>query len=102
DLPLMRPDNEYGRITKGAALAMMGRLLMSEKRWDEASEVYNQIIDLGIYSIDPRYKELFEVGGEKSPEVLLAFVLVENDYGDDIIKLCMPTAFGARSQLNVF
>lgn len=102
DLPLMRPDNEYGRITKGAALAMMGRLLMSEKRWDEASEVYNQIIDLGIYSIDPRYKELFEVGGEKSPEVLLAFVLVENDYGDDIIKLCMPTAFGGWSQLNVF
>lgn len=102
NLPGTRPNSEYGRITKGAALAIKGRLLMSEKRWSEAAQTYKQIIDLGIYQIDPRYKQLFEDEGEMNKEVILAFPLVENTYGDDVIKLSIPTALGGWKQFNVF
>jgi hypothetical protein len=30
-LPVTRPDSEHGRITKGGALAILGRVLMAEK-----------------------------------------------------------------------
>jgi starch-binding outer membrane protein, SusD/RagB family len=36
-LPETRPAGEHGRIIKGAALAIKGRLLMSEKNWTEAA-----------------------------------------------------------------
>lgn len=101
-LPLTRPDSEYGRVTRGAALAIKGRLLMSEKRWTEAAQVYKQIIDMGIYQIDPRYKELFETKGKKSKEFVYALPYIENDYGDDIQKICKPSANGGWHQINVF
>ncbi len=101
-LPLTRPDNEYGRVTKGAALAIQGRLLMAEQRWTEAAQIFKQIMDMGIYEIDPRYKELFEYAGEKSKEVIHAFPYIENEYGTDIQKLCMPSANGGWHQLNAF
>ena len=34
-LPITRPDQEYGRITRGGALAILGRVLMVEERWEE-------------------------------------------------------------------
>lgn len=71
-LPATRPDSEKGRATKGAALAFKGRLLMAEGRWSEAAETYKSIIDLGVHSIDPRYKELFIEEGEGSPEIIFA------------------------------
>lgn len=101
-LPVSRPNNEYGRVTKGAALAIQGRLLMAEQKWTEAAQIYKQIMDLGIYQIDPRYKELFEYAGEKSKEVVHAFPYLENVYGDDIQKMCMPAANGGWHQVNAF
>ncbi len=71
-LPATRPDSERGRAVKAAALAFKGRLLMAEERWSEASETYKSIIDLGVHSIDPRYKELFLEEGEDSPEIIFA------------------------------
>jgi len=77
DLPVSRPASEKGRIEKGAALAMKGRLLMAEERWSEAAETYENIIDLGRYIIDPRYKKLFEDEGENSDEIVLSLGLEE-------------------------
>jgi len=84
DLPEVRPDNERGRITKGGALALLGRAQMAEKLWSDAVDTYQQIIDLGLYSIDPRFKELFEDGGENSSENILSIVRMDDFYGNSI------------------
>lgn len=82
DLPAVRPDGEKGRILKGAALGIVGRLLMIQKKWPEAAAVYKQIIDLNSYIIDPRYKQIFEEAGEGSKEILLSVNCVASLYGN--------------------
>ncbi len=94
DLPVNRPDSEYGRITKGGALAILGRVLLADQRWEEARNVYKQIMDLGIYSIDPRFKEIFEDSGNDSQEYVLVSVRKQDDYGTPILRGCHGFDFG--------
>ncbi len=83
-LPSTRPGEEKGRITKGGALALLGRVQMAEKRWTDAISTYKQIIDLEIYEIDPRFKELFEDDGENSTEIILSMKRMPELYGNSI------------------
>jgi len=48
-------DAENGRLTAGAALGILGRLQMAEKKWSDATATYKKIIDFKCYSIDPKY-----------------------------------------------
>ncbi len=93
-LPVTRPDAEQGRITKGGALAVLGRVLMAEKRWGEARDVYKQIIDLGIYIIDPRFKQIFEEKGESSKEHILVSVRMQDVYGTPMLRGCHGFDYG--------
>ncbi|SCD18944.1 SusD domain-containing protein [Proteiniphilum saccharofermentans] len=93
-LPVIRPDDEHGRITKGGALGILGRVLMSEKRWEDAKDVYEQIINMGIYIIDPRFKEIFEEKGESSKEHVLVSVRMEDVYGTPMLRGCHGFDFG--------
>jgi len=93
-LPAARSDDEYGRITKGGALAILGRVLMAEKRWVEARDIYKQIIDLGIYAIDPRFKQIFEEKGESSKEHVLVSVRMQDVYGTPMLRGCHGFDFG--------
>lgn len=101
-LPETRPYEEDGRITKAAALAIKGRLLMSEKRWSEAADAYKQIIEMDVYMIDPRYKELFEDDGEINNEVIWALKRKAESFGDRIIQESTPFAFGGWHNWNIF
>lgn len=94
DLPPTRPDNEKGRITKGGALAILGRVFLAEKRWTDAKNVYKQIIDLNIYIIDPRFKELFEDGGENSREIILTSKRMPDVYGNSILLSSLGFTWG--------
>ncbi len=94
DLPVTRPADQKGRITKGGALATLGRVQLAEKKWADAVTTYKQIIDLGIYSIDPRFKELFEDGGENSPEIILTSVRMPNLYANSMLLSCLGFTWG--------
>lgn len=61
-------DAENGRASKQAALAFLGRILLSEKRFSEASAAYRTIINLGENQIDPEYAGLFTPARETSTE----------------------------------
>lgn len=94
DLPVTRPDNQKGRITKGGALAILGRIFLAEERWDDAKSTYKQIMDLNIYIIDPRFKELFEDGGENSREIILTSKRMPDVYGNSILLSCLGFTWG--------
>ncbi|MCK4816353.1 RagB/SusD family nutrient uptake outer membrane protein, partial [bacterium] len=83
-LPSTRPGEEKGRITKGGALALLGRVQMAEKLWTNAANTYKQIMDLEIYEIDSRFKELFEDDGENSTEIILSMKRMPELYGNSI------------------
>lgn len=61
---------ERGRITKGAALGVLGRLALYNEKWDLAIKSYRQIIDLGVYGLYDDYSKLFTEEGEKSNEIV--------------------------------
>ncbi len=98
DLPLSRPSAEKGRIEKGAALAMKGRLLMAEERWAEAATTYEEVINSDVYDIDPRYKKLFEDEGDNSVETILALKFTENLDGDAKVQFQMPSTFAGGNE----
>jgi hypothetical protein len=81
-------------MTKGAALAILGRVQMAEELWNEAKATYKQIIDLNVYSIDPRFKELFEDGGENSPEIVMTSVRMPDVYGNSILLSSLGFTWG--------
>jgi len=87
DLPVRRPASEKGRIEKGVALAIKGRLLMAEQRWSEAAATYKEIIDLNRYIIDPRFKKLFEDEGDNSDEYIFSTIYTEGEDGQRISQL---------------
>lgn len=101
-LPIERPSSEKGRIEKGAALALKGRFLMAEQRWSDAANAYNELIDLDRYSIDPRFKELFEDEGDDSNEIIFARQYIEGpELGEATTNFHMVVGtFGGTSGLN--
>jgi starch-binding outer membrane protein, SusD/RagB family len=84
DLSATQPDSERGRITKGAALAILGRVQMAQKLWPEAKATYKAIIDLGIYSLHPTFKDVFIDNGENSSEIIMTSVRMNDVYGTSI------------------
>lgn len=72
---------ERGRVAKGAALALRMREALYYEDWATAKDRAQQIIDLGQYSLDPDYENLFTVAGQSSPEIILAVQYVENTKG---------------------
>jgi tetratricopeptide (TPR) repeat protein len=70
------PSSEIGRASKQAALAFLGRLYLAEKRFAEASEVYQQIINYGDNIIDSKYGPLFTTENENSRENIFSVQFV--------------------------
>ncbi len=69
-LPSTYPDNNLGRISKGAALAVKSRALLymasplnnpanSTTKWQAAADAAKAVIDLNLYSLYPDYKAQF-------------------------------------------
>lgn len=79
DLPRYKdiPTSEFGRASKQAALAFLGRVYLAEKRFIDASSVYKQIIDFGDNSIDPDYSSIFNTTNEKSAENIFSMQYFE-------------------------
>lgn len=101
-LPESYPDAQKGRITKGAALAILGRVQMSQNLWADAVNTYKQIIDMNLYSIDPRYKQLFEIAGENSPEIILSLDRMPGVFTTLVQRSCIPFMYGGYHQFNVY
>lgn len=73
DLKATAPDlpetADRGRLTRGAAYAILGRLALYNEKWSDAIAAYEEVMKLG-YSLHPSYKELFTQKGETSNEII--------------------------------
>ena len=70
--------SERGRIAKGAALALRMREALYYGDWETAKSKAQEIIDLGVYDLDPDYTNLFKVAGQDSKEIILAVQYIPN------------------------
>jgi hypothetical protein len=102
NLPVTRPAAEHGRIIKSAALAVKGRLLLAEERWSEAASVYKKIMDLGVHSIDPDYKALFDGTKEQSDEIILSSKYIKNQVYNGLQRDVRPNLYGGWHHYNPY
>ena len=70
-LPETYAANDWGRFTKGAAYAILVKLYMQEKRWQDAEAVCREIMKLG-YALQPSYSSVFSVENAKNNEIIWA------------------------------
>lgn len=59
---------QKGRITKGAALALLGKALLFQNKFGEASTVLEDVINNGPYDLVTDYNSIFESVGENNIE----------------------------------
>lgn len=55
-----------GRVTKGAALALLGKAYLFQNKFDEAATVLDEVINDGPYSLYPDYAGIFRVANESN------------------------------------
>ena len=60
--------NDLGRATQGAAMAFLGKAYLFNKHYDSAATQFKKVIDLGIYSLMPNYKDNFTESAENNAE----------------------------------
>jgi len=63
-------NHEVGRITKGAALTLSGKVYLTLKDYDNAQTALDQVTTLG-YTLNPNYEDVFKQ--KNSPEGILEF-----------------------------
>jgi starch-binding outer membrane protein, SusD/RagB family len=59
-----------GRITKGAALALLGKAYLYQDKFTEAASTLDQVINKGIYALFNDVNTLFRVANESSSETV--------------------------------
>ncbi len=62
--------NDPGRVGKGAAYMLQLKLALFEEDWDTAVDAAQAVIDLGIYSLQPNYADIFTLENENNSEVI--------------------------------
>ena len=78
-LPLSWSGGDYGRVTKGAALTLLGKAYLQSvsqtgdaTAYQKALDAFRQVQTLG-YVLDPNYASLFDGSNEKSKEIIFSF-----------------------------
>lgn len=78
-LPIEWDNTNKGRATSGAALALKGKVLLYDKKYDEAKACFEEVIGetpdskyKGVYALYPKYEDLFKPEGDSSNEMIFA------------------------------
>lgn len=69
-LPATWGTADYGRATKGAALALLAKTYLFEKKWALAAQTAKAVEDLGVYSLLPVYADNFRAATKNNPEAV--------------------------------
>ncbi len=102
DLPRYKDmsSSEFGRASKQAALAFLGRINLAEKNYDAAAQAYKQIIDFGDNIIDPNYESIFNTTNETSAENIFSVQYYEGLAGNALTQHALPANKGGWHIVN--
>jgi hypothetical protein len=66
-LPATYPAAQLGRVTKGAALSLLGKTYLTQKKYADAVTTLKQVTALG-YTLNPVYADNFNTAKKNGPE----------------------------------
>jgi starch-binding outer membrane protein, SusD/RagB family len=55
---------DYGRLTKGAAQALLAKVYLQQGKWTECAGVAQELINSGEYMLEPDYMDIFALENE--------------------------------------
>ena len=69
-LPDSYSTEDAGRVTRGAALGMLGKVSLYQSKWQEAVNYFHQLENLGLYGLLDNYADNFRVAFKNSKEAV--------------------------------
>ncbi len=90
-LPVRQDD--YYRITKGAALGILTKHYLNTKQWQKTVTTTQQLIALGEYSLFPDYIGLFAADNDRNSEYIFATALDRSLTGNTWMSLSLPPGY---------
>ena len=84
ELPLKseyRPE-DIGRITKGAAQALLLKAFVWQRKWSDAVQVATELTASGQYSLVPNFRDNFTLAGENGVESVFEIQYMNRSNGD--------------------
>ena len=110
NLPASYSSADLGRATKGAALALLAKTLMQEKKYDAAQNALQWMVEgdgKNVYSLMPNYKDNFVITSENNKESVFEWQFAENptenndndvnanhNYGSSLSQFFAPPGIG--------
>ena len=91
DLPEVVSGQDYGRITKGAALTLKGWCELFAYKYADAAASNKAVIDMGVYALYPDYQAFFLPEGNNSNEGILFRQYIPGVKGGRESSLLGPT-----------
>ena len=79
-LPPSYPANQKGKITKGAALTLLGKVYLTRKNYNSAISTLKEVTTLG-YTLNANYKDNFDPAKKNGPESIFE---VQYQGGNDL------------------
>ena len=77
-LPVAYNDADWGRITKGAAIALLGKVFLFDQQWGNAVEQFGKLLSSPYaYDLHSEYYQLFDHKWEKNNEVLFSIQFID-------------------------
>ncbi|MGV3559916.1 RagB/SusD family nutrient uptake outer membrane protein [Larkinella arboricola] len=92
--------SQYGRATKGAALSLLTRFYLNNKKWQETAETAKKVIDLNVYQLfsGPNRTDLFDIANEKNSEfIYIRPSLAQPGLGDNYMPHAAPPNYKFRT-----
>lgn len=82
-MPEKQPAAKLGRATKGAALSLLGKVYLTNKRYADAVTTLKQVLTLG-YSLMPSYADVFDPTKKNNAESIFEIQYQgDNDQGEN-------------------
>jgi hypothetical protein len=78
-----------GRITKGAALALLGKVYLYQNKFAESATVLDRVITEGPYDLFNNFETMFRVANESSSETVFDIQYVGTDGGEYGCLVCL-------------
>ena len=57
-------ETDYGRLTRGAAQALLARAYLQQGKWQECATAAQEVINSQEYSLEPNYLDIFSLANE--------------------------------------
>ncbi|WP_341838107.1 RagB/SusD family nutrient uptake outer membrane protein [Chitinophaga pollutisoli] len=84
-LPYEYTGGDIGRATKGAAMSLLGKVYLTQKKWDLAAQQLKAVIDqtnLNKYQLLPAYAQVFGIANENGRESIFEVQFKKGSNGE--------------------